>query len=141
MLEKSFGLLFHLKQPKNYKSGPVYIYMRITVDGIIRELSTKRLWEPSRWNAKAAKATGNKEDVKTLNTYLETLRTKVYDAKRILLDTNKQVTADAIKNFLSGKNESKRMIMVIFSEHNDQVKALVGHEFAPGTLERYQYFL
>ena len=107
MLEKSFGLLFFLKQPQNYKSGPMYIYMRIKVDGIIRELSTKRLWEPSRWNAKAAKATGNKEDVKTLNTYLETLRTKVYDAKRILLDTNKVVTAEAIKNFFSVKMKAK----------------------------------
>ncbi len=33
MLEKSFGLLFFLKQPKNYKKGPMYIYIKITVNG------------------------------------------------------------------------------------------------------------
>jgi hypothetical protein len=118
MLEKSFGLLFFLKQPQNYQSGPMYIYMRITVDGVVKELSTKRLWEPTRWNSKAAKATGNKEDVKILNGYLDTLRNKVFEAKKILLDNNKQVTAIAIKDFLSGKEENKRMILDVFAEHN-----------------------
>jgi hypothetical protein len=43
MLEKSFGLLFFLKQPKSQKSGERYVYLRITVDGKPIELSTKRL--------------------------------------------------------------------------------------------------
>ncbi len=32
MLDKSFGLLFYLKKPKNYCKGVVPIYLRITVD-------------------------------------------------------------------------------------------------------------
>lgn len=82
----------------------MYIYMRITVDGIVRELSTKRLWEPSKWNSKAGRARGIKEDIKTLNTYLDTLRAKVYEVKRMLLEGGKPVTADALKNALSGKD-------------------------------------
>ena len=138
MLEKSFGLLFFLKQPQNYKSGPMYIYMRITVDGTVRELSTKRHWEPSKWNSKAGKAFGIKEDTKTLNTYLDALRTKVYDAKRMLLEAGKPMTAEALKNALSGKDEKGKMILEIFKHHNEQIKELVGREFAPGTLERYR---
>lgn len=34
MLEKSFGLLFFLKQPKTEKRDVRYIYLRITVDWI-----------------------------------------------------------------------------------------------------------
>ena len=45
MLEKSLGLLFYLKKPKDYKNGPVPIYLRITVDGVEKEMSTKRSWE------------------------------------------------------------------------------------------------
>lgn len=37
MLEKSFGLLFFLKQPRNYVDGAMYIYLRITVDGEARK--------------------------------------------------------------------------------------------------------
>lgn len=138
MLEKSFGLLFFLKQPKNHKTGPRYLYLRITVDGAARELSTKRLWEPSRWSSEAGRATGNKEDAKSLNIYIDTLRSKVYDARRMMVEADKLLTAEALKNILSGKGEAKRMILKIFRHHNEQMKELVGHEFAPGTLERYR---
>jgi hypothetical protein len=70
MLEKSFGLLFYLKKPKGYKKGPVPIYVRITVDGDEKEMSTKRSWELSRWGVKANRASGTKEDARALNDYL-----------------------------------------------------------------------
>jgi site-specific recombinase XerD len=138
MLEKSFGLLIFLKQPRNYNTGSMHIYLRITVDGISKELSSKRLWEPSRWNPKAAKATGNKEDSKELNAYLDTLRNKVYEARRTLLETNKPVTAAAIKDLLTGTKEMERTVLQVFREHNERMLALVGKEYAPGTMERYR---
>jgi site-specific recombinase XerD len=138
MLEKSFGLLFFLKRPKNYKKGPMYLYLRLTVDGAVRELSTKRLWEPSRWSPEAGRATGTKEDAKSLNLYLDALRAKVYDAKRVMIEADKPVTAESLKNVLAGTDEAKRMILEIFRHHNEQMKELVGREFAPGTLERYR---
>jgi hypothetical protein len=67
MLEKSFGLLFYLKQSKNQKKGPMYIYLKITVDGKSVEVSSKRKWEPTKWNSSAARAMGTKEDAKELN--------------------------------------------------------------------------
>lgn len=39
MLEKSFSLLFYLKKPRNYSKGAMPIYLRITVDGIPKEVS------------------------------------------------------------------------------------------------------
>jgi hypothetical protein len=66
MLEKSFGLLFFLRKQRNADKGLMYIYLRITVDGISKELSVKRSWDPSKWNGKANRASGNKEDAKLL---------------------------------------------------------------------------
>src|SRR5437868_11217653 len=114
MMEKSFGLLFFLKQPKNYKNGPMYLYLRITVDGASKELSTKRMWEPSRWSAEAGKAVGSKEDAKYLNHYLDTLRTKVHEIRRKLMEADIPVTAGGIKQALTGKQDSSRMIIEIF---------------------------
>ena len=34
-MDQSFGLVFHLKKPKNYERGEMPVYMRITVDGIL----------------------------------------------------------------------------------------------------------
>ena len=87
MLEKGFGLLFFLKHPRNYDGGPMYIYLRITVDGVPKELSAKRSWESSRWNSEANRASGNKEDAKELNHYLDVLQTKAYDARKKLIES------------------------------------------------------
>ena len=66
MLDKSFVLLFYLKKPKNYEKGEVPIYLRITVDGVPKELSVKRNCDPERSNSSSGRAQGIKEAVKSL---------------------------------------------------------------------------
>lgn len=44
MLENSFRLTFFLKSPKKVTSRRI-IYLRITVDGIAKETSTKQKWD------------------------------------------------------------------------------------------------
>lgn len=67
MLEKSLGLLFILRKQRNAEKGLMYIYLKVTVDGTPEELSVKRSRDPARWNAKANRASGTKEDAKALN--------------------------------------------------------------------------
>jgi hypothetical protein len=139
MLETSFGLIFFLKRPKpELADGMRYVYCRVTVNGIPKDISTKRIWHPSKWSVGAGRATGNKEDTKTLNAYLDTLTSKIYEAKRSLIEENKEVTSEAIKNILLGRTEGGKTVLPIFREHNDQIAALIGADFAPGTLERYE---
>lgn len=54
----TYSLLFYLKKPKNYVSGPKPIYMRITVSGIPKEISTGR---DCALNDGTPKPTGPKE--------------------------------------------------------------------------------
>ena len=49
-MEKSFGLFSHLKKNKDYSEGELPVYMRITVNGIFSEISTKRKCNPNNWN-------------------------------------------------------------------------------------------
>jgi hypothetical protein len=84
MLEKSFGLLFFLKQPKNQNETLRSIYLKITVDGKSTELSTKRKCEQARWNSLQEGRQEAKEATKELNYYLDTLEQMVYHAKRSL---------------------------------------------------------
>ena len=48
-----------------------YIYLRVTVDGIRKETSTKRMWDAHWWDSKTERATGNKEDARVLTTSLK----------------------------------------------------------------------
>lgn len=139
MLEKSFGLLFYLKRSKSQRNPNLRtIYLRITVDGKIVELSAKRNWELSRWSSTAGRATGTKEDAKALNNYLDVLASHVYQAKKQLIEADQQITAEAVKNQLTGRGNERRTILAAFKEHNEQMQALVGHDFAPSTLMRYK---
>ncbi|GAA3989252.1 site-specific recombinase XerD [Mucilaginibacter dorajii] len=138
MLEKSFGLLFFMRKPKNYKSGPLPIYLKITIDGAAVELSSKRKCEPAQWGGKSGRAIGNKESVKELNHYLDSLEQKVFQAKRKLIDTDREITVEAIKAMMTGTDEKKIMILDVFKKHNQQMKALEGIEFASNTIDRYE---
>lgn len=139
MLEKSFGIFFFLKKPKTENAdGMRYVYLRLTVDGISREVSTKRLWHRARWNAAAGKAAGNKEDSKSLNHYLESFTSLVYKAKQKLIDGGHVISADAIKDILTGNWIDNKMIIKLFQFHNDQMRELIGKEYAKGTYERYE---
>jgi hypothetical protein len=89
MLSKTFTLLFYLQKPKNYQSGKMPIYMRFTIDRHRVEIATKRECEPEKWKQSSGRKNGIKEDVRSLNAYLDTLQTKVYDAHRRLIDSGK----------------------------------------------------
>lgn len=123
MIAKNFSLLFYPKKGKRFiPSEPQPIYMRITVDGIPREISVGRKWPLDRWNIRAGRAMGTKE-VKALNAYLDTFQTKVYEARRQLMEGGKEISAEAIKNILTGGGKEKpRMLMQIFRQHNEQMK-------------------
>lgn len=138
MLERSLGILFFLKRPKNQRSKECYVYLRITVDGKAKELSTKRKWTPERWSTEAGRASGNKQDAKSLNLHLDTLYEKILSIKRRFIEENKEITAEGIKNVLIGNDEGSKTILQIFQQHNEKMKKLIGKDFAVGTFKRYQ---
>lgn len=128
--------MFFLKHPKNYLKGDMYIYLRITVDGVSKELSTKRAWDPARWHVRSGRAQGTKEDARALNVMLDTIAMKAQEARKVLLDDDKEISAQAIKDYLTGVDDSKT-ILSVFADHNKQVEALVGKEYAWGTLDLF----
>ena len=139
MLEKSFGIFFFLKKQKiENQDGTRYVYLKITLDGDSKEISTKRLWHPSRWSRESGIAARKKEDSKSLNAFLETYKEKAYQAERLLLDNDREVTAQAMKDILTGKGEERKMVIDLFQYHNDQMEALIGREFEKGTHKRYE---
>jgi len=139
MISKRFSLLFFLKKSRNNSSSEAAIYMRITIDQQRAEVSTKRVCDPKRWNSHTGRVTGTKEDARATNAYLDTLQSKVYEVHRCLIDCNELVTAEAVKNKLTGLTERPRLLMELFRHHNNQMKVLVAsQEYAQGTLDHFE---
>ncbi len=137
MIEKSFAILFYVKKPKGYVSGVMPVYMRITVNGTPKEITTKQECEPERWNNQAQRARGTNEKSKTLNAFLDALERKVHEARLQLLESNGVISAEALKNMLTGQGEKPKMLLVLFQQHNDQLEALKNKEVSPATCQKY----
>lgn len=137
MLEQSFGLTFFLKSSTK-ESSVRFIYLRITVDGIPKETSTKRTWDLQRWNQKAERATGSKEDAKALNLFLDSLAAKVNNFRTNLMLEEQTITAQRLIDFILGKTVSKAKVMEEFELHNSEVKALVPQQYSKVTYIRYE---
>lgn len=137
-MNKTFNLLFLVKKSKMKADGTAPIYLRITIDGIPKEISTKRTIQPNKWDNKLQKVVGSSIEIKSLNGYLKTLELQVYEAHHEVLKDKKQVTSSIIKSKLQGTDLKVRMLVPIFEDHNNKIKELVGKEYASGTLTRYK---
>ena len=136
-MKSNFHLLFYIRKQKNYKGGAMPIYMRITVNGKRADMSAGRECEPVKWNSHAGRAIGTKEEIKSLNNYLDSLQSKVRDAHQALIDANQTITTESLLNQFTGKTQKSRYLMQLFTEHNVKVKALIGNGFEANTLKGY----
>lgn len=137
MLEQSFGLTFFLKSSKK-KSNDRFIYLRITVNGLPKETSTKRKWDATRWNQKTERATGTREDAKATNFFLETLVTKINNYRTLMMAEGQTITAQRLIDFVLGKTVSKAKVIEEFKLHNSEIFALVPREYSKVTYIRYE---
>jgi site-specific recombinase XerD len=138
-MKNNVSTLFYLKKPKNYVSGEMPIYLRITVDGIRKDFTSGKSCEPAKWNAKANRMTGTTPPVKAFNYYLFNLEKQIDQIHTDLFNEGKTITAETIKNKYFGVEvvEIPHNLVVAFQDHNDKVEALIGKDFAKGTLTKY----
>ena len=118
MQRNYFSILFWIKKTKLLKNGEAGICMRITVNGKRAEIQIKRSVEINKWNAQRECAIGKGRKHLELNHYLETVRTRVLQIHRELEQDRKPITAEILKNLIYGTNQSPKMLLDIFTEHN-----------------------
>ncbi|TDE05382.1 MULTISPECIES: site-specific integrase [Flavobacterium] len=137
-MKTKITLHFYAKSTKANAAGLLPIYVRLTVDGNRIEFSTKKFIDSAKWSPEMSKMKGNTENARSLNEYLDLLKSKIFDIQMELIHRNEPLTIEVFKNRLLGINERERMLIPIFEEHNRKVEELIGLEYAPGTLERYK---
>jgi len=136
-MKTKITLHFYAKSTKANANGLLPIYVRLTVDGKRLEFSTKKFVEKSKWSSELSKMKGTTDEARSINSYLDLMKSKVLDAQMELLHRNEPLSIENFKNKLLGNEERQRMLVPIFQAHNNKIKELVGKEYAPGTLERY----
>ncbi|WES98489.1 site-specific integrase [Chryseobacterium arthrosphaerae] len=114
------------------------VYLRITVDGIPKEVSTRRKWDASRWNQTLERASGTREDAKSINYFLDSLINNLANYRTELINQNYTITSQLLIDFVKDKTVSKTKVLEEFQLHNDEMLALVETgEYAIGTHDRF----
>lgn len=136
-MTKNFNILFYIRRDKADNQGSAPIYCRITVDGKRSEIAIKRETHISKWDSSKGHIKGHNEEARAINVYIDSVRSKIYEHQKGLMDANKPITAEAIKNSFLGVTQKSKSLFSLFEEHNAKVKQLIGKDFAAGTYVRY----
>ncbi len=95
--------------------------------------------EPDDWlPAPACRAIGNSAAGQEINTYIDVMKVKVYEARTGLIMKGQHITAKELKEIATGALQRQRMFLVIFDKHIKTIEKLVGKEYSKDTWQRYQ---
>lgn len=139
MKRTTFSLLFYIRRNKLNKSGEAPVFMRITINGERADASVKRSIVPRLWNTTKGKAVENSKLGKDLNLYLDAISANLLRLQRDMELDGVVVSAHAILDRYLCKNHPERhTIIEVFKEHNEKCRALIGIDYAPATIIRYE---
>ena len=137
-MNAKLSILFYAKRAKTTTDGLVPIYIRVTIDGERIELSTKRYTHPDKWSVEGSCMKGYSGEAKSINSFLDSLKAKVYDYQQQLIREDELVNAENMRNKILGIDKRSHMLIGIFQQHNDEIKALIGKDYAAATHVRYE---
>lgn len=142
-MRSTFRLLFYINRQKVRKNGRCPVMGRITLDGKVRQYSTGEDVPPECWDAGKGRATvhGQNPDISAelrgLNRKLEELEEKARFAYKKSVDSVGYVSAEIIKNAVTGKAQPKETLLALFDEHNGEYAKRVGVDRTRHTYIRY----
>jgi site-specific recombinase XerD len=137
-MNTTVSVLFYIKRSKTNNEGICPIYVRVTIHSKRFEFSANKYVNPDKWSVEGSKVRGTNEEARTINNHLDYLKNQVLEAEKRLFKKDIKISSKSVKNELMGIDETKRMLIPIFQDHNNRIKELLGKEYAPGTLERYK---
>ena len=123
-MNAKLSILFYAKRAKTTTDSLVPIYIRVTVDGERIELSTKRYTQPEKWSVEGNRMKGTSAEAKATNSFLDTLKTKIYDYQQQLIRADELVNVENMRNKILGIEKRSHMLIGIFQQHNEEMKAL-----------------
>ena len=140
-MKAKINLHIYAKSTKANAAGQLPIYIRLTVDGQRFEFSSKKFIEKSKWSSELSKMKGSSEEARTINNYLDLIKSKVFAIEMELIHKSEELSLENFKSRLLGTHQRERMIIPIYQDHNNKIESLIGNGYAYGTLERFKISL
>lgn len=135
------NILFYAKTSKKNKAGEAPVYLRITVNGQRAEVAIRRNVRPNIWDSKSQRVKGRSEKIRLINNYIDELENKVNRYYNIAIQENQNISANFLKNILTGNDKKNKMLIPVFEEYNKLIEREKGKKYHPKTVARYIHAL
>ena len=130
---QTLAIRFKLRADRT-KDGKAPIYVSITVNKRKSDIALKQSIKPDDWHILKGFAKPRTPDLKSLNYYLESVKSQILQYYQELQIQKKLVTAEVLKNlFLGIKEEQQYTLCNIIKYHNDNMQLTL----AKGTTKNY----
>ena len=137
-MRSTFKILFYLNTSKCKKSGLCPVMGRITVDGKIAQFSLKEDAHPKNWDARKGQVKGCSREEIELNRKIEQTEKSIINIYQRTVETTGYVTAEQIKNELTGVTAKAEMLLELFREHNHEYKERAGKDRKDKSCVQYE---
>ena len=131
-------LLFWLYKSQANRKGQCPVMMRITINGSRTNFPTQLSIEEKSWDHDRQHVKGNDDLTRKYNQHLLTMKTKAWELYDERLKTGEQISGQEIKSYILGTDQSAHTLVEAMDYHINQIKARVGHDMAPATIQRYE---
>lgn len=135
---KNLKINCFIKKTKLLKNGEAPIFIRIIIGKERDEFGIKQSTLPKHWNNDKQIVKDSSKNALEINERLNEYRKRITSYYDYMMMDDLPVTPKIIKEKIIGKKENKRTILKTFQDHNDNARKLVGIDFAPDTVQRYE---
>ena len=136
-MRSTFNILFYIKRNEPKKDGRVVIMVRVTINGVRSQFSSKLLVQPGQWDSKKEQVKGQIAEARNLNRLLENIRSSLNVHYNKFMSIDGHVTPERLRNIFLGLEEQEQTIILYFDKYNDQYKLKVGMTSTHKTYTRY----
>lgn len=133
MKRSTFSILFYVNRSKMKKNGCCPIMGRISVDGKASVFSTGHETEPSLWDVKKGEVSSKATGAKETNRALAGTREKLQSYYNIILERDGFITAERLKNELSGVTAKSTGLLACACGLKDEIMKSCGITRTPST--------
>ena len=130
----TFSILFWVYSQRADKNNSSNIYVRITVNGKKANTSLKQKVNITSWDSKRQRIKGNSAKARTINLYLDEVKSDLVQSYRDLKSESKVLTPHLVKARYLGEDLRIHSLKNLFNYHNDKM----GVKLAPKTLCHYK---
>lgn len=130
--------LFYLVRSKERSDKRCPLYLRVTINSERSGISLGKFIDPLMWDDVSQTAIGKSDEARELNGYLTSLRATIQRIQLLYMERNQLLTAELLKEELTGKPEQEKTFLVVFEENNRYVEENIGAMFSELTVSQYK---